>query len=205
MPEAKPSRDERGERGRDERRGPEVEPRQDDRAERERGEGDEAERSDQARPPRPERDERDRDADDHRLAEEGHQRLEADAERLRARIAERGNGEHGQRARRVLEREVAVGQLPVVDLRAVALVDRRVDDRVVRVEATVQHGPADEEEHDRGERRRDRESGVSRPGRALGLRCHSEEQPAAAGAGPGRRRRRRGRTTGCRGRTSASA
>ena len=116
-----------------------------------------------------------------------------------------GISEDRQRARRVLDREVAVGHLAVVHRRAVPLVDRRVDDRVVGEEAAVEHSPADEEERRRDERRRHGESRVSPSRRARGQRCHLREPAVRAGGGaPARRRRRTGRTTGCRGRTSAS-
>ena len=91
----------------------------------------------------------DRRTHDRRLAEEDHQALEADAERVRARVAECGQREDRQRPRRVLELEVAVRDPSVFDRRSVAFVDRRVDDRVVREEASVQRAPGDQEEDDR--------------------------------------------------------
>ena len=154
VPEAKPSRDECGKRGRGQRGRPEIEAREDDWAEREWGERDEGERSQESLRSRAEREQRERDADDHPLAEEGHQRLEPDAERLGTGVAERGNHENGQRARRVFDREVAVRHLPVVDRRPVTLVDGRVHDRVAREMAAVQHPPGHEEEHDRNQSRR---------------------------------------------------
>ena len=66
-----------------------------------------------------------------------------------------GQGEHRQRTGRILELEIAVRDLSVRDRIAVALVDRRVDQLLVLVEADVQERPRDDEERDRRERRGD--------------------------------------------------
>ena len=125
-----------------------------------------------------------------------HERLERAAETRRhvlalAGLGEPGQREHRQRARRILEVEVAVRDLSVRDRVAVALVPRRVEDLVVRVEADVEQRPRQDEERDRCEQRRaDR---------------RFRQAPARDVHSPAPQTRRRGRTTGCTGRTSASA
>ena len=69
-----------------------------------------------------------------------------------AGLREPGQREHGQGARRILELEVAVRHLPVRDLVPVPLVDGRVQDLLVPVEADVQQGPGADEERHRNER-----------------------------------------------------
>ena len=206
VPEPEPPAEERSESCGGQRGRPEVEPREHDRPQRDDGERGEPENGEHPAPPCTERDERNRQADHDHLAEERHLELEPAAKRVPVGAAERGQREHGQRARWIFEREVPVRHLPRVDRRAVALVDGRVDDPVVREEPAVEHAPADQEQRARDERRREGEARLSRPGRAHAQRRHAPEpSPRAGGGRPARRRPRRGRTTGCRGRTSASA
>ena len=169
---------ERGEREGREHRRPEVEARQDHRPDRERRERDERERPEAEA----ETSSRERDRDDHAATAERHQPLEDDAE---VRVRERRREKHGQCAGRVLDCEVAVGHLTCLHRLAVALVDGRVDDLLTLVEADVDHTPRDEEQQ-HGERR-------------------AREVRGSSGHGRAARRSRRGRTTGGRGRTSASA
>ncbi len=205
-----PPREQRRQGEQRERRGPEVEAGADDRPQRERREGGEhqgrpeAPRTGPERPQgQPERDERDRPADPHLQLE----RTPVGAEVVR--VAEGREREDGERARRVLEPEVAVGGLPPGDRVAVGLVDGDVGDHEVPVEADVDRRPGRGEERDRaGDRDPRLPREVSGRGPALGPRDHGA--PARAGrrgARPGRAGRapRTGRTTGCRGRTSASA
>ena len=123
----------------------------------------------------------------------------------RSRPKSDGSDEHRQRARRVVDGEVAVRDEAVVhDRVAVALVGRRVDELAVRPEPPVDEPQADEERR----RRRRAASAESRNRRVNGLvlasvvlaRCGV--LPAAARSAPSRRT---GRTTAGRGRTSASA
>ncbi len=176
--EAKPVVEKRRERERREHRGPEVEAREDDRPDRERRERDERERP-EAEPELPRGQ---RDCNDQPPAAERHQPLERAAV---VHVGERGSEKDGQRARRVLDAEVAVRNLAVRHRLAVGLVHRRVDDLVALVEPEVQQGPREREEN---ERRRDLRE----------VRLPSGHVRRA-------RRPRRGRTTGCRDRTSASA
>jgi hypothetical protein len=72
-----------------------------------------------------------------------------------SRLGQAGQGEDGQRAGRILELEIAVRDLSSRNRIAVALVDGRVDQLLVLVEADVQQRPRDDEERDRHERRGD--------------------------------------------------
>jgi len=100
-------------------------------------------------------DERVRDGGDPRGAADRHQEAEGAVvvvERGAARDDHRREREDGQRGGRVLDREVVVRDLPVDHRVPVALVHRRVDDAVVRVEAVVEHGPGNREQDHAGER-----------------------------------------------------
>jgi hypothetical protein len=68
------------------------------------------------------------------------------AAQIPARSDERRRSEYRQRRRRVLDAEVAVGDTtPMHDRIAVALVDRRIEERTALVEAVVERAEGDEE------------------------------------------------------------
>ena len=147
---------ERRDRRGDERGRPEVEARQHDRAERERRERDERAAATATGRDRPGRARaRRRRAP---IAAAPQQRHEEPERAVvvglggAARDHQRRQREHGQRRRRILDREVAVWDLAVGHRVAVALVDRRVDDQVVGVEPVVQRRPHGREHEHRDER-----------------------------------------------------
>ena len=70
-------------------------------------------------------------------------------------LGQPGQRENGQRTRRVLHTEVAVGNVAARDRVPVPLVDGRVEDLLVLVEADVQQRPGAREQRDGDERRRD--------------------------------------------------
>ena len=78
------------------------------------------------------------------------------------RAEERREGEDRQRTRRVLEPEVSVRDLPVDDRVSVALVNGRVANLAVPVEADVDHGPRGTEDGDREPGGDDRAARISR-------------------------------------------
>ena len=84
---------------------------------------------------------------DHRPSgEQADEHLELPLEAVEAGAAEGGECEQRQRARRVLDLEVAVRQLAVGDRDPVAIVLDRVSDQLVVVEADVEERKRDEEE-----------------------------------------------------------
>ena len=84
--EPQPSREERGDRARDQRRRPQVESRQDDRAEEQRRDGGERERAEVRRLRHAQRGERNGEREHERAAARSHQRLERAAERVRVAL-----------------------------------------------------------------------------------------------------------------------
>ncbi len=97
-------------------------------------------------------------ADSHQALEEPRIGLEV----LRPYGQRRGD-EDGQGSGRILDGEVAVGHLSALDLVAVSLVDRGVEQQAVRVEAVMEHPPGRQE-------RRDRERGDERGESVVGRR-----------------------------------
>ena len=115
-------------------------------------------------------------------------------------VAERRRRDEGrQRARRILDREVAIGNAPVVQDRvAVGVVRRPVDELAVRPEPAVHEPPAGEEEARGGE--------APQPTAGAGASTSSPfvSRQSRRGAARPARGRRTGRTTAGRDRTSAS-
>ena len=119
-----------------------------------------------------------------------------------------GTAKNGSEAGGYSSRMSRYGTSPSTSCSPVALVERRVLDRVVGEEADVEEGPRRREEPDRERGHDGRKRDVSGPGPAFEARVHGAQhprraRPAAPGTRAGRSRRT-GRTTGCRGRTSAS-
>ena len=204
-PEPLPPGQHRREPGHRQEGRPEVVAVEDHRAERERREREEAERRRRPLGRGTELAQRHRHRRQRADPAERHQDLELAVVEREARLADRRDAERRQRARRVLDREVAVGHVAVRDRRAVAVVLDRVEDQVVLVPAPVEQRHRDEKEPGRSDEEPPRLS-RRRPALgedaqvALGRGHEAARRPARA-----RRRRRTGRTTAGRGRTSASA
>ena len=195
MTEAQPSRDERGECHRNERRRPEIEATEDHRAQQKWSDCCKAERGPDVCRATSECAQDDGHGSKRRRTAQPHERLEGASEACRHFLVATGfrkprEGEDRQRAGRVLDPEVAVGNLSVSDRIAVALIYGRIDQLLLLVEADMQQSPRDDEERDRREGRG--HHGTLRR-RLRPARGHSRAE----------HRRRTGRTTGCRARTSA--
>ena len=210
-PEPRPPAHERGHPARADRGRPEIEAGKHHGAQRERRQARKGEHAHRPRESGAQAAESERESDQAEASRDEHQGFEQPPVRVEARrrVPDRGRREHRKRAGRILDAEVPVGHLSGRDPVPVLDVDRRVDDLRLREEPAVKRSPRRDQEQETDDERRSGRRGLSRSGRARGARCHSAPAPPArAGARPAAsasRPPRTGRTTGCRGRTSASA
>ena len=160
------------------RRWPEIEAGQDHGAESERRQRREAERDEEAFRLCTQGAERNRRADDCEQATQDHQPLEVPPINPRVvPVADCRQQEDRQRRRRVLDREVEVGHLPVDHCVAVPLVNRRVDDLAAPIEAVVKQCPGGAEDGERDQPGRERDPALSRQRPALLRRAHAVPGP----------------------------